>query len=86
MRTNPYNHMDMSPDVSSLRFRVSLMTPTKRSFSYSVATHMGALKAVAIAVEAHMVAAPNERVYKLKVIELPGDKRDDADLFDRFEW
>ncbi|MBD3619906.1 MAG: hypothetical protein HUJ28_10565 [Chromatiales bacterium] len=86
MRTNPYNGKDMPAEASALRYRVSLMTPTKRSFSYSVATHMGAYKAVAIAVEAHMVAAPNERVYKLSVTELPGDKRDGADLYDRFEW
>lgn len=73
-------------DVPSLRYRVNLMTPTKRSFSYSVATTMGELKAVAIAVEAHMVTAPSERVYKLNVTALPGDEPDNADLVDRFEW
>lgn len=73
-------------DVSNLRYRVNLMTPTKRSFSYSVATTMGELKAVAIAVEAHMVTAPNERVYKLNVTALPGEEPDNADLIDRFEW
>lgn len=72
--------------MSTLRFQVHLTTPTKRSFSYSVATQMGELKAVAIAVEAHMVVAPNERVHKLKVTALPGEEPQASDLFDRFEW
>ncbi len=78
--------MGATGDMSTLRYRVKLMTPTKRSFSYSVATTMGELKAVAIAVEAHMVTAPNERVYSLNVTALPGDEPEGADLVDRFEW
>lgn len=73
-------------EMMSLRYRVNFTTPMKRTFSYSVATHMGELKAVAIAVEAHMVKAPNERVHKLDVAALPGDEPEGADLFDRFEW
>jgi hypothetical protein len=81
------NHaMGAAGDMSTLRYRVNLMTPTKRSYSYSVATTMGELKAVAIAVEAHMVTAPNERVYKLNVTALPGGEPEGADLVDRFEW